>query len=170
MRPSGLDVQLAFGEGYLVRPEMDPTPSESGRVEQLLVSAGYGQQVQDDKAEIAGTAFARLRLFAPDTQPSPWAIGATGRFRTFAYGEHGDPIGAFDLSATVSLATDSCVGMDCDSTTAARIEGQLGFSLWLNQASGVRLAATVAQDSGELFFGAHLNATYGLLDGTFAGF
>ena len=39
LRPSGLDVQVAFGEGYLLRPDMDPTPAESGRVEQLLASA-----------------------------------------------------------------------------------------------------------------------------------
>ncbi|MDB4964077.1 MAG: hypothetical protein JWP01_4076 [Myxococcales bacterium] len=170
LRPSGMDLQLTFGEGYLKREEMDPTPNESGRVETLLVSAGYGQQIQDDKAEISGTAYARLRLFAPETQPAPWAIGATGRFRTFAYGEHGDPLGAFDVSATVRLSDDSCVGMDCESATASRIEGQVGFTLWLNQASGVRLAGAVAQDGGELFIGAQLSATYGLLDATFAGF
>ena len=169
MRPSGLDVQVAFGEGYLVRPDMDPTPNESGRVEQLLVSAGYGQQLQDDKAEISGTAYARVRLFPPDTQPSPWALGATGRFRKFAYGDHGDPIGAFDLAATLALSDDSSLMGQPDSSIALRIEGQLGFTFWLNQASGVRLAATVAQDGGELFFGAQLEATYGLLDGTFAG-
>ena len=58
----------------------------------------------------------------------------------------------------------------CVSSLALRVEGQLGFSLWLNQASGVRLAATVVQDGKDLFFGAQLSATYGLLDGTFAGF
>jgi hypothetical protein len=181
VRPSGLDVQLAFGEGYLIRPAFDPmdpgtspAPIEDGRVEQLLVSAGYGQQLQDDKAELSGTAFARLRLFAPDTQPSPWALGATARLRRFTYGEHGDPLGAFDVAGTLTLSDDGCsvedeMNNNCTNSAAMRLEGQLGFSLWPNQASAIRLAATVAADSGELFIGASLAATYGLLDATFAG-
>ena len=174
LRPSGLDIQVLFGEGYLIRPDMDPTPIQDGRVEQLLVNAGYGQQLQDDKAELSGHGFARVRLFAPDEtsmnpQPSPWAGGATGRFRRFAYGAHGDPIGALDLAATVLVSSDGCVGMDCEAPTALRIEGQIGFTMWINQVSGVRLAGSVAQDGGELFFGAQLSATYGFLDGTYAG-
>ncbi len=172
VRPSGLDVQVAFGEGYLVRPDMDPTPTQSGRVEQLLLHAGYGKQLEDDRSELSGNAFARLRLFAPtegmNPQPAPWAIGATGRFRRFTYGEHGDPFGALDLGATASLSSDGCVGMNCDSQTAVRIEAEIGFTLWLNQASGVRAAGTIAQDSGELFFGLELSAAYAFLDGTFA--
>jgi hypothetical protein len=49
------------------------------------------------------------------------------------------------------------------------VTGTLGFTWWLNQASGIRLAANMAADSGELFVGAQLSATYGLLDATFAG-
>jgi hypothetical protein len=49
-----------------------------------------------------------------------------------------------------------------------RITGELGFSYWINQVSGLRLAANVTEDRGALFFGATLAATYGLLDGTFA--
>lgn len=169
VRPSGLDIQVAFGEGYLLRPDDDPTPFEDGRVEQLLVTAGYAEQLQDDKAELSGIAYARMRLFAPETQPSPWLVGATGRFRRFAYGEHGDPLGALDVAASVRLSNDGCVGTDCESALALRIEGQLGYTMWLNQASGLRLAGTVAQDGGELFFGAELSATFGLLDGTYAG-
>ena len=171
LRPSGLDVQVAFGEGYLLRPDMDPTPAESGRVEQLLASASYGQQLAEDKAEVSGTAFARLRLFAPDEQPSPFALGATARLRRFAYGPHGDPFGALDLSATLLLSKDRCSVNDpmCGAQLSGRIQGEVGFTLFMNQASGLRVAGMVAQDGGELFLGGSLTATYGLLDGTFAG-
>ena len=178
LRPSGLDVQVAFGEGYLLRPEPfmdDPTVNERGRVEQLLLSAGYGKQIADDKAEISGTAFGRMRLFAdsenPDgaiAQPAPWAFGATARLRRFAYGEHGDALGALDLSGTVLASSDGCTGMDCEATRGLRVAGEIGFTLFMNQASGIRLAGNVAQDSGELFVGGTLTATYGFLDGAFA--
>ncbi|MDB4958360.1 MAG: hypothetical protein JWO36_5929 [Myxococcales bacterium] len=163
VRPSGVDVQLAFGEGYLQRPD-NPMNIERGRIEQLLVQAGYGQQLDEDELEISGTAYGRLRLFAADTDPSPWAAGATARLRRFTYGEHGDPFGLFDVTGDVRVSTDG--GMMSPKT--ARIAGELGFTYLLNQASGVRLAAQVAEDGGELFVGGQLTATYGLLDGTFA--
>ena len=43
-----------------------------------------------------------------------------------------------------------------DSQLAMRIQGQIGFTWWLNQASGVRLAGTVAEDGGKVFIGAEL--------------
>jgi len=49
-----------------------------------------------------------------------------------------------------------------------RVSGELGFTYWINQAGGLRLAAQVAEDRGAVFLGASLQATYGLLDGTFA--
>jgi hypothetical protein len=49
-----------------------------------------------------------------------------------------------------------------------RLSGQLGFTWWLNQASGFRIAATAAADGGEFFFGAQLSAAYGFLDATFS--
>ena len=51
---------------------------------------------------------------------------------------------------------------------ALRIEGEAGWTWWLNQASGLRAAANLAEDGGEIFFGASLQATYGLFDGVFA--
>jgi hypothetical protein len=162
-RPSGLDAQVTFGEGYLRRPE-NPMGIEHGRVEQLLAQAGYGSQLQDDKLEISGTAYARLAVFSAEGDPSPWAAGAIARMRRFTYGEHGDPYGAFDVAGTLAASND---GGD-NSTTGLRISGELGFTYWINQASGLRLAAQVAEDAGELFIGAQLQATYGLLDGTFA--
>jgi hypothetical protein len=163
LRPSGLDLQIAFGEGYLKRPDQPP-PTEHGRVEQLLAQTSYGAQLDDDKLELSGGATARLRLFAPDDQPSPWALGATARARRFTYGEHGDPFGALDISAEVLLSNDDLM----TSQTGQRITGQLGFTYWLNPASGVRLAASLGEDRGAIVFGAQLTATYGLLDGTFA--
>jgi len=168
LRPEGLDLQLVVSEGYLVRDEMNPTPIEEGRIEQAILSASYGAQLAEDKAEVSGTAFARTRLLAPDEQPSPWALGATARLKRFAYGEHGDPLGALDLAATVQLSKDGSPMGQPETQTALRIQGELGFTYWLDQASGVRAAATVAEDGGELFFGASIQATYGLLDGTYA--
>jgi hypothetical protein len=171
-RPQGLDIQLTVSEGFLRRPTEEPGPArQAGRVEQILAQAGYGSQLQDDKLEIAGTGWGRYRLFAPDTQPSPWAIGANASMRRFTYGEHGDPYGMFDLGGGVQLAQDD-IDFDGDGTrdskTALRVSGELGFTWWLNQASGVRLAADVKADSGELFVGASLSATFGLLDATFS--
>jgi hypothetical protein len=163
LRPSGFDANLTFGEGYLQRPDQ-PAADEHGRVEQVLASASYGTQLDDDKLELSGGGYARLRLFAPDPQPAPWAMGASARVRRFVYGDHGDPLGAVDLSGNLQISDDDLMG----SQIGQRISSQLGFTWWLNAASGFRLAANVAQDRGVLFIGAQLEATYGLLDGTFA--
>jgi hypothetical protein len=82
----------------------------------------------------------------------------------FTYGEHGDPFGALDIGADVMLSSDDRMTSDKE----LRIGGELGFTYWLNQASGIKLAAQVAEDRGALFIGAQLQATYGLLDGVFA--
>ncbi|HEY5949757.1 MAG TPA: hypothetical protein VIV40_29885, partial [Kofleriaceae bacterium] len=178
MRPSGFDAQLVFGEGYLQRPDTDGDDncdaignSRCGRYEQVIASAGYGAQLDEDKLEISGNAYARYRLLPGDGEPAPWAAGATARMRRFTYGEHGDPFGALDLRGTLAVSTDDnpadpCMGFGCDKSL--RIEGEAGFTYWLNQASGLRLSAQVAEDGGELYFGARLEATYGLLDGTFS--
>ncbi len=178
MRPSGLDVQIVFGEGFLYRPNLDDNPdscdvgsARCGRYEQVIASAGYGSQLDEDRLELSGNAYARYRLFPGEGNAAPWALGATARMRRFMYLEHGDPFGALDLRGTLALSTDAnpgdpCMGEGCD--TSLRIEGELGFTYWFNQASGLRLSANLAEDAGEIFFGARLEATYGLLDGTFA--
>ncbi|HEX2686777.1 MAG TPA: HEAT repeat domain-containing protein, partial [Kofleriaceae bacterium] len=163
LRPSGLDANLLFSEGYLQRPSQ-PASNEGGRVEQVLASAAYGAQLDDDKLELSGGAYARLRLFAHDNQPAPWAVGANARVRRFTYGEHGDPLGAIDLSGDVQISNDDVM----NSQIGQRITGQVGFTWWLNAVSGVRIAANVGEDRGALFLGAQLEATYGLLDGSFA--
>jgi hypothetical protein len=163
LRPSGVDANLTVSEGYLQRPDQ-PAANESGRVEQILASASYGAQLDDDKLELSGGGYARLRLFAPDNQPAPWAAGASARVRRFAYGDHGDPLGAIDLSGNVQISDDDLMG----GQIGQRVSGQLGFTWWLNAASGFRIAANAGEDRGVLFIGAQLEATYGLLDGTFA--
>jgi hypothetical protein len=163
LRPSGADLWIAVGEGYLKRPDQ-PTPIEGGRVEQLLAQAAYGAQLDDDKLELSGGAYGRLRLLAPTDTPSPWAVGASARFRRFTYGDHGDPLGALDVSATLQVSNDDVM----NGQIGQRVTGQVGFTWWLNPASGFRLAGNIGEDRGALFLGAELTATYGLLDGTFA--
>ncbi len=164
MRPSGLDAQFVFGEGYLKRPDM-PVPFESGRVEQLIASGGYAQQLDDDKLEVSGTAYIRLRVFTADMAPTPWGGGATARLRKFTYAEHGDPVGALDVSGLVELSDDTVPMTD----KGLRIGGSVGFTWWVNQASGVRVAANLVEDRGAITFGLSLQGTYGFLNGTFAG-
>jgi hypothetical protein len=169
VRPSGADIQVAFGEGYLVRPSttnnaMYDATSENGHVEQVLGLASYGQQVDDDKLEIIGTAFAQARLFAPMPQGSPWAVGGSGTLNRYTYSDHGDPFGLLSLTAVIGLSNDGLMG----SSTSLHVEGDLGFTYWINQASGLTLAGSIIMDGNALFVGASLKATYGLLDGSFA--
>jgi hypothetical protein len=165
VRPSGLDLQLTVGESYLRRPDgLVAQNFENGRVEQLLFNAGYGTQLDDDKLEIAGTAYARYRLFAADGTPVPYGAGATAHVTRFTYGDHGDPLGMFDLTGTIDVSTDDRMGTD----KGLVLEGQLGFTMLFNTASGLRLAASIAEDGGTIFLGANLQATYGLLDAVFA--
>jgi hypothetical protein len=165
VRPSGFDINLTFGEGYLRRPEgLVAQNFENGRVEQLLVNAGYGAQLDDDKLEIGGTAYARYRLFAADGTPAPYGAGATAHMTRYTYGEHGDPLGMFDLTGIVEISSDDQMNTD----KGLHLEGQLGFTMLFNQASGLRLAGSIAEDGGTIFFGANLQATYGLIDAVFA--
>ncbi|HUJ57285.1 MAG TPA: HEAT repeat domain-containing protein [Kofleriaceae bacterium] len=164
VRPSGFDAQLTFSEGYLDRPPAPDAAYENGRIEQLLALVGYGLQLDDDKLELSGTGYARYRLFAPNGAPSPYAAGANLTMQRFTYGEHGDPLGAIDVTGTVEFSSDDLMGSD----KSLYVGGSIGFTYWINQASGLRLAGQIAEDGGELFLGAQLTATYGLLDGTFA--
>jgi hypothetical protein len=165
VRPSGLDINVTFGEGYLRRPEgLVAQNFENGRVEQLLVNAGYGTQLDDDKLELAGTAYARYRLFQADGTPAPYGAGATAHMTRYTYGDHGDPFGMFDLTGIVEVSSDDRMTTD----KGLHLEGQLGFTMLFNQASGLRLAGSIAEDGGTIFFGANLQATYGLVDAVFA--
>jgi hypothetical protein len=179
-RPSGFDAQILFSEGYLKRPDdtdMDDRPlsGEEGRIEQLLLAAGYGTQLADDTVEISGTGYARYRLFAPgegsgNDQPTPFFAGATARLRKFTYGEHGDQFGALDLLGDLRVSSDGDNVFDANDERdlGLRLSAQLGFTYFVNQASGVRVAGTFAADGGEFFLGASLSLTYGLLDSGYA--
>ncbi len=179
-RPSGFDAQLLFSEGYLKRPDdtdMDDRPlsGEEGRVEQLLLSAGYGAQLADDTVEISGTGYARYRLFAPgagsgNDQPTPFFAGASARLRKFTYGDHGDQFGAIDLLGDLRVSSDGDNVFDANDERdlGLRLSAQLGFTYFMNQASGVRVAGTFAADGGEFFLGASLTLTYGLLESGYA--
>lgn len=159
-RPSGLDVWLGFGEGYLLREE-EPGVAD-GRVEQLLLRARFGQQSEDTLTDLSAEGFGRLALFTGDL-PSPWAIGVAARARRFTYGEYGDPIGAIDLRAEVGLSSD-----DRDETSVGlRVAGEVGFTFAMNLASQLRLSAKVVEDAGELSILGGFEARYGLLDGVF---
>jgi hypothetical protein len=173
-RPEGFDAQLVISEGYLKRPtdDMDNCVLPScGRVEQVIATVGYAQQMDDDKMEVSGQGYARYRLFAPDDgTPTPYSIGAGARVRRFTYGEHGDPFGALDVTGALRFSSngDDDTGGGVASDKALRFEGELGFTYWINQASGIRAAAQLQMDQGTLFLGANLQGTYGLLDGVFA--
>ncbi|MCX5744354.1 MAG: hypothetical protein NT062_17835 [Proteobacteria bacterium] len=166
VRPSGLDVQVTFGEGYQVREDSNRT----GRIEQAFFAGSYAAQVAEDLVELTGGAFGHVRLFTDDNVAAPLAAGVFGRLRRFTYVEHGDPYGALDVSLVMRVSNDDRdVGNMMKSDLGSRIEAQVGFSWWVNPASGLRLAATVAEDTGKLFVGARLEATYGFLDGSYAG-
>jgi hypothetical protein len=165
-RPDGLDVSLAVAETYAVRD--DDLGADDGRAETVLVRARYGKQLASTVQELVGQGTARLRILAPDGETSPWSANATAAWRRWVYGDHFDPVGAFEITAEVG-ASD----LDLDGTpfegSAYRVGGGVGW-IWIpNRASRFRLAATGAMESGELFIGASFEATYGLLDAAFVG-
>jgi hypothetical protein len=120
--------------------------------------------------EVSASGFARYRLLAPDDQtPTPYALGAGARVRRFTYGEHGDPFGALDLSGALRFSNDGLDSMNGGpSDKAVRFESELGFTYWVNQASGLRAAAQLQVDQKTFFLGGVVEGTYGLLDGVFA--
>jgi hypothetical protein len=177
-RASGLDVHVAFGEGFLERwrypadeePGVDNGINE-GRLEEALLRARFARQL-GEVSDVTGELVARKRLFAPDDPPTPapWAVAARARWRTFVYGAHFDPKGALDVGAELGLADDDRQVGDPsqDTDLGVRLGGEVGWTMILSRASSVRVAGAVVQDDGELFFGASLEAVYGFLDAGFA--
>lgn len=166
-RMSGLDVHLAFGEGFLQRwrsPMDEDTGLGEGRLEELLLRGRFARQV-GETSDLSATAYARYRLFPDDMEPAPWAIGAGARWRTFVYGDHFDPRGALDIGADIAAADDD-LGDATD--LGLRVGGELGWTIIVSRASSIRVAGQAILDSGEIFVGANLEAAYGLLDGNFA--
>ena len=153
--PSGFDAQLVVAEGYLKRPtdDMGNCIVTCGRIEQVLATAGYGAAARRRQARALGHRVRALSAVRTDDRtPSPWALGALARMRRFTYGEHGEPFGAFDLPA--SSRCRATASRWANSDKSLRIAGELGFTYVINQVSGVRLAAKVAEDAGALFIGA----------------
>jgi hypothetical protein len=91
--------------------------------------------------------------------------------RRFTYGEHGDPFGALDLAGTLAFSSDgysdAMTGGNASDKVLA-LEAQAGFTYWLSQASGIRLAGTLVVEQSNYFLGATLEGTYGLLDAIYA--
>ncbi|HTM20638.1 MAG TPA: hypothetical protein VL172_09030, partial [Kofleriaceae bacterium] len=165
-RPSGLDVQVAVAESYLMRD--DDLGADEGRAESVLVRARYGRQLASTVQELVGEASGRLRILAPDGEAAPWEVRATAAWRRYVYGDHFDPIGAFEVTAELG-ASDADVDGTPFAGVAERIGGGVGW-MWIpSRASRFRLAANAALESGELFVGASFEATYGLLDAAFVG-
>ncbi len=161
-RRAGFDVQLIFGEGYL-RREDDP-PVDEGRVEQLIVRAAYARQLPGDTSDLTADLVAKRRMFPGDMQAAPWVATAGARWRRFVYTDHAEPRGALDLGAQLGASDD-----DRDDTDLGFvIGGEIGWSFRPNRGSWLRVGADARLDSGELFLGATLEASYGLLAATFA--
>jgi hypothetical protein len=115
---------------------------------------------------MSAEAFGRLMLFTDEDQgePAPWAIGVSARFRRFAYLDQFDPVGVFDIAASAGLSDDDIDGVD----GGARLAGEVGWTFLFNRASAVRLAGSLIYDNSELFAVASVEATWGLLDASFA--
>ncbi len=161
-RLEGLDVSFVFGEGYLARE--DHPMIDHGRVEQVLLQGTFGKQLPGDTSDVAATFFAKARVFADMNAPAPYATGLTGTVRQFFYGDHADPTGALDFDVTVGASSDDTN----NSRFGWLLGGDLGWTFRPNRSSWLRLAANAKLDSGEAFFGATLQASYGLVTGAFA--
>jgi len=173
VRPSGLDVQILFGESYLVRnnEDGDGLPDvPDGRYEQVMVRARAARQL-GLAADAQAWLDARYRLFTPEMTATPWRAAVGGRFRTFAHGEHGELLGAFDVGAEAIVSSDGDAnGMDepDDIDLGAALVGELGWTWTLNRASSVRLGGEVRLAAKEVFIGLALTGSYGFLDAGFA--
>lgn len=160
-RPDGVDVSLQIGEEYLIREDEPMVPE--GRTELVLATATAARQLSDVSDAVA-TLDARYRILADDGVPAPWRVGATARWRTFVHADRGELVGALDVAAALAASDDDSE----DTELGASVGGTVGWTWILNRASSVRAGADVRLDSGELFFGASVTASYGFLDGVFA--
>lgn len=173
-RPSGVDVQVLVAESFLMRQARfgdgsltpgdvcgEPLGSSTGcRFETALVRARAARQLGLANDAIV-TLDGRYQLTGDVT---PWQVEASGRWRRFVHGDHAELVGTFDVGAALIASDDG--GMNSD--LGARVMGELGWTWQLNRASGIRVAATGAYESGAVFLGASLEASYGFLDAGFA--
>ena len=167
-RPSGFDVNLGVAESYLVRDSEltdNAATVEDGRLESLFATVHYGRQSPDAAHELIGQGAARYRVLAQDGAPSPWAVNATGAWRTYFYNRWSDPLGALELGGEAGVSSDGLM----DSDLGSHLAGSVGWLWSPNRASTFRLAGTARWETGELFLGAVFEANYGLLDTSFVG-
>jgi hypothetical protein len=164
VRWRGTDVDVTFGESYLLREDTPNNPPvDKGRVEQALLRARYGRALSPN-VDIGGSAFARLRVLASANTPSPWAVGVMATAQRFTYDDIGDATGTIDTQLSASISSDDIE----QEQRGVRLAAELGWTYRLRQASGLRIAANLAFDSGELFIGAKIDASYGLLTSAFS--
>ncbi len=172
-RPSGIDVQVLVGEAFLMRQArygdggtvpgdacMAGMTGAGCRFEMALVRARAARQIGLNNDAFV-TFDGRYQLTG---DPKPWQVEATGRWRRFAHGDHGELVGTFDVAAALLASDDG--GMNSD--LGARVMGEAGWTWQLNRASGIRVAAQGAYESGAIFVGASVEASYGFLDAGFA--
>ena len=91
--------------------------------------------------------------------------------RRFTYGDHGDPFGALDLTGDrrERPTTARRCRHDAQRHRGCGSRASSASRTWHEPGVGhARSPRQLAEDGGELFLGATLEATYGLLDGTFA--
>jgi hypothetical protein len=160
-RPDGMSGAIGISETLLVRD--DALDLEDGRVENVIARGRYGAQGPDGLQEIVGQAAARYRILAGDDD-APWLVLASASYRRFLYTDAFDPIGGVEIGAEIGASDDGD-----DSSIATRIGGRVGWIFALNRASRLRIAADAALESGELFVGASIEASYGFLDVSFIG-
>jgi hypothetical protein len=173
-RPSGVDVQVLVGESFLMRQARfgdggltpgdvcgEPLGSSTGcRFETALVRARAARQLGLANDAIL-TLDGRYQLTG---DVKPWQVEASGRWRRFVHGDHAELVGTFDVAAALTASDDG--GMNSD--LGARLMGEAGWTWQLNRASGVRVAAQGVYESGAIFIGASLEASYGFLDAGYA--
>ncbi len=160
-RADGVDVNLVFGEGYLLREDEPGVPE--GRLEMVFVRAKLARNLSlasDVSAHLDG----RYRILAPEGTPAPWRLAVGGTWRRFVHGDHAELLGGLDVGAELIASDD-----DLDETDLGlALGGTVGWSATFNRASRIRIGADARIDAGELFVGASLTASYGWLDAGFA--
>ncbi len=164
-RLQGWDFRMGVTESYLIRD--DALNIEDGRIETAVASARYGKQTPDGTRELLGEGFVRYRLFAKEDEndPTPWAVGAAGAWRHYFYNNHFDPLGALEVAADIGMANDDLR----DSRAGFRLGGRVAWIWASTRASRFRLSSNLRYESGEIFFGASIEATYGFLDVGYVG-
>lgn len=161
-RPSGFDVSLQIGEEYLMREDDLMIPE--GRTELAMVRATAARQL-GLASDAIGHLDARYRILTDDTTPAPWRVEAGGAWRRFVHAEHGELMGTLDVHAEVVASEDD---LEESTDLGFLVGGGAGWTWQLSRASAIRAGAELRFDSGEVFAGASISASYGWLDAAFA--